>query len=99
MIAAATDTLAPEDVHVRTSLTGVPLRVAWAGREWRIVAEPLWWWEQRRWWRDRPAGGPIVPEVLVWRIDVVPARATRAEPRTLWLHRLGDRWSVERHQP
>lgn len=88
--AASPEVPAPTEVPVvvDTTSAGLPLRVHWAGRTHRVVADPVRWYERRSWWL-RPGAGV---EVEVWRVEVAVPRGAR----TLWLVRAEQGWSLVR---
>ena len=76
-----------QSVEVTLSATGLPLRVSWAGRSWRVCAEPVRWYERRAWWTTSPRAerghGPGLIDHEMWRLQV--RLGTRGAPRTLHL--------------
>ena len=41
-----------ESIEVARATDGMPLRVKWRGRDYRLVAEPQRWFERRKWWDE-----------------------------------------------
>lgn len=41
-------------VEVACTPAGVPLRVVWRGRTWRVGARPVRWYQRRAWWSEVP---------------------------------------------
>lgn len=89
-----------ESVDVACSPAGQPLRLTWQGRTYRIVAEPIRWYERRSWWTEekraeRGRGAGLVDHEI-WRIQ---ARLNeRSEIRTLDISHQVDtgRWRLIR---
>jgi Family of unknown function (DUF6504) len=89
-----------EAVEVVCSPAGQPLRLRWQGRSYRIVAEPVRWYERRKWWAEelraeRGRGAGLVDQEI-WRVQ---ARLNgRSQIRTLDLsHQVDtDRWRLIR---
>lgn len=75
-----------ERIEVACTPAGVPLRVRWNGRDYRLVAEPHRWFERRKWWDEGlrvPRGiGAGVVDYEVWRLQIAPG-AARGEGRTI----------------
>ncbi|MDJ0355479.1 DUF6504 family protein [Paenarthrobacter sp. PH39-S1] len=62
-----------EPVEVIRSAAGLPLRLNWQGRSYIIGAEPLRWYERRKWWAEesraeRGHGAGLVDHEI-WRIQ------------------------------
>ena len=100
-----------ESVDVVCAPTGEPAELRWGGRDYRVCAEPMRWYERRQWWaeeRRAPLGsGPGLVDHEIWRVQVLPAGkisqpATSAaeppEPLTLDLvrHAGSGRWRLLR---
>ena len=52
---------------------GQPLRVRRQGRVWKVVAEPVRWFERVAWWRTElraPKGEPFRIDSMVWQVQV-----------------------------
>lgn len=80
-----------EALAVECDDDGVPRRLSWRERRHVVVAEPVRWFERRRWWdeesrveRGRGAG---VVDHEIWRLQVRLEAAAGAEARTLDLSR------------
>ena len=76
-----------ESVDVDCDAEGVPVAVRWRGRSYRVVQEPVRWYERRAWWTEdarlpRDRGGGAVDQQM-WRVQV--QLAPRAELLTLEL--------------
>ncbi len=62
-----------EIIEVEFTTAGQPLRVRRQGRIWKIVAEPVRWFERVQWWRTElraPKGSPFRIDALVWQVQV-----------------------------
>src|SRR6476469_10934604 len=72
-----------ESVDVVCAPTGEPAELRWAGREYRVCAEPLRWYERRQWCaeeRRAPLGsGPGLVDHEIWRVQVRAAGDHAAE--------------------
>lgn len=89
-------------VTVGCTTAGVPLRLEWDGRSYVLAAEPVRWYERRRWWveerrAERGRGAGLVDHE-VWRIQVRPELARDAPLLTLDIshHRGSGRWRLVR---
>lgn len=87
-----------QSIQVDVTTSGMPLRVTWQGRVYKVVAEPVRWFERRRWWEHPepgeagPGGGVIDHEL--WRLQV---RLAPGEEVTTFdvSHRIGtSRWRM-----
>lgn len=81
-----------ESVEVQFTTAGQPLRVRRQGREWRVVAEPIRWFERFNWWESElraPKGSPFRIDALVWQVQVSLGART-SEPVT---------WELVHHAP
>lgn len=67
-----------EGIEVTCTPAGVPLRVRWQGRDYRLVAEPHCWFERRKWWEEKvriPRGaGAGLADYEMWRLQLAPLR-------------------------
>jgi hypothetical protein len=65
-----------EAVEVKCSPSGQPERVVWRGRVYRVVVEPVRWFERRKWWEEEPRAEPGRGAGLVdheiWRLQLRP---------------------------
>ena len=65
-----------ESVDVVCAPTGEPAELRWGGRDYRVCAEPVRWYERRQWWaeeRRAPLGsGPGLVDHEIWRVQVLP---------------------------
>ena len=72
-----------EGVDVVCTPAGQPSALTWAGRQYTVCAEPVRWFERRRWWAEEtraPLGtGPGLVDHEIWRVQVRPS-AANAEP-------------------
>ncbi|GAB2907608.1 hypothetical protein [Neomicrococcus lactis] len=63
-----------QSVEVECTPAGQPLRVHWQGREYRLAAEPVRWFERRKWWaedvRAERARGAGMVDHEIWRLQV-----------------------------
>ena len=85
---------------VDRTAAGVPERVEWKGRTYVVAAEPVRWFERRRWWTEerraeRGRGAGLVDHE-VWRVQVRLARASRSPLLTLDIshHLDSGRWRL-----
>ena len=74
-----------QSVEVALSQNGMPLRVTWGGRTWKVCARPVRWFERRAWWQEstraeRGHGAGLVDHEI-WRLQV--RLGERDAPRTL----------------
>ena len=89
-----------EGIEVVCSPAGMPLRLMWGGRTYKVGADPVRWYERRNWWEEetraeRGRGAGLV-DTEIWRVQ---ARVNdRSELRTLDLsHHVGSgRWRLIR---
>lgn len=63
-----------EAIEVTCTPAGVPLRVHWKGREYRLIAQPHRWFERRKWWEEglrvpRGSGGGLA-DYEIWRLQL-----------------------------
>lgn len=62
-----------QQITVAVTTTGMPLRLIWQGQEYTVAAEPVRWYERRRWWENpaRGAGAPGagVIDHEIWRVQ------------------------------
>lgn len=62
-----------ESIEVQWTTAGQPLRVRRQGRVWKVVAEPVRWFERFAWWETElraPKGSPFRIDSLVWQVQV-----------------------------
>lgn len=62
-----------EAIEVVCSPAGVPLRLTWGGHTYKVSAEPVRWYERRRWWEEearaaRGRGAGLVDHEI-WRVQ------------------------------
>lgn len=86
MVSGGTHGTFSESVDVVCAPTGEPAELRWGGREYRVCADPMRWYERRQWWaeeRRAPLGsGPGLVDHEIWRVQVLPAgRAARRKIR------------------
>lgn len=87
-----------EPVEVACSPAGEPVRLVWGNRTWRIVAEPVRWYQRRSWWaeeqRAEPGRGAGLVDHEIWRVQV--RLEGHRQIRTLDLSRQGNpgRWRL-----
>jgi hypothetical protein len=62
-----------EPVEVQTREDGRPVRFAWRGRLYVIIAVQEHWMVNREWWRE-PAPVPGQPELQFWRVEASAGR-------------------------
>lgn len=72
-----------ESIEVTRATNGMPLRVNWQGRDYRLVAEPQLWFERRKWWDENlriPRGiGAGVADYEMWRLQLVAVSGSQQE--------------------
>jgi hypothetical protein len=91
-----------QSVAVRCTTAGEPLRLEWNGRSYILAAEPVRWYERRKWWTEeqraeRGRGAGLV-DYEVWRVEVRLEQARQAPPLTLDVshHLDSGRWRLVR---
>ncbi|MCU1572532.1 MAG: hypothetical protein JWO93_614 [Micrococcaceae bacterium] len=62
-----------QSVEVSCAQNGLPLRLEWQGRTYRLGAEPVRWYERRNWWEEESraaagAGAGLV-DSEIWRVQ------------------------------
>lgn len=66
-----------ESVDVVCIASGEPAELHWGGRQYRVCAEPVRWYERRQWWAEEtraPLGsGAGLVDHEIWRVQVVPS--------------------------
>jgi hypothetical protein len=91
-----------QSLGVQCTTAGMPLRLDWQGRTYVVAAEPVRWYERRRWWaeehRAERGRGPGLVDHEVWRVQVRLARARNAPLVTLDIthHVDSGRWRLVR---
>jgi hypothetical protein len=87
-----------EAVEVACSPAGQPVRLVWGNRTYRIVAEPVRWYQRRSWWAEEQRAelgrGAGLVDHEIWRVQV--RLGERSQVRTLDLSRQGNpgRWRL-----
>lgn len=87
-----------ESVEVACSPAGQPVRLVWGNRTYRIVAEPVRWYQRRSWWAEEQRAelgrGAGLVDHEIWRVQV--QLGGRSQVRTLDLSRQGSpgRWRL-----
>ena len=84
-----------EPVEVQTREDGRPVRFAWRGRLYTVIAVQEHWLVNRDWWRET-APVPARPELQFWRVE---ASTGPGQPRgTYELRRdiAADTWTLRR---
>lgn len=87
-----------EAVEVACSPSGQPVRLVWGNRTYRIVAEPVRWYQRRSWWAEEQRAelgrGAGLVDHEIWRVQV--RLGGRSQVRTLDLSRQGrpGRWRL-----
>ncbi|MCY1158066.1 MAG: hypothetical protein MOP51_1088 [Citricoccus sp.] len=91
-----------QSVTVGCTTAGVPLHLGWNGRDYVLAAEPVRWYERRRWWTEehraeRGRGAGLVDHE-VWRVQVRLERARNSPLLTLDIshHLDSGRWRLVR---
>lgn len=91
-----------QSVGVAPDGHGVPRYLEWAGRRYVVAAEPVRWYERRKWWveerrAERGRGAGLIDHEI-WRLQVRLARARNAPLLTLDVahHRDSGRWRLVR---
>ena len=89
-----------ESIEVVSSPAGIPLRLSWQGRTYKVAAHPVRWYERRSWWEEEPRAkrghGPGLVDSEIWRVQ---ARLNnRSALRTLDISRqvASDTWRLIR---
>ncbi len=89
-----------QSVAVERTAAGAPARLEWDGRTYVVAAEPVRWFQRRRWWTEerraeRGRGAGLVDHE-VWRVQVRLARAPRSALLTLDIshHLDSGRWRL-----
>ena len=63
-----------QSIEVDCTPAGVPIRLRWQGREYKLAAEPVRWFERRKWWteevRAERGRGPGLVDYEVWQLQV-----------------------------
>jgi hypothetical protein len=91
-----------QSVGVERDTHGVPRYLDWNGRRYVVAAEPVRWYERRKWWveerRAERGRGPGLVDHEIWRLQVRLASARTAPLVTLDLahHRDSGRWRLIR---
>jgi hypothetical protein len=62
-----------EPVEVQTREDGRPVRFAWRGRRYAVIAVQEHWMVNRDWWRES-APVPEQPELQFWRVEASTGR-------------------------
>ncbi|REE02978.1 DUF6504 family protein [Citricoccus nitrophenolicus] len=91
-----------QSVAVGCTTAGAPERLEWNGRIYVLAAEPVRWYERRKWWTEerraeRGRGAGLVDHE-VWRVQVRLEKARNAPLLTLDLshHVDSGRWRLVR---
>ncbi|GAA1120208.1 DUF6504 family protein [Citricoccus alkalitolerans] len=91
-----------QSVAVGCTTAGAPERLEWNGRIYALAAEPVRWYERRKWWTEerraeRGRGAGLVDHE-VWRVQVRLEKARNAPLLTLDLshHVDSGRWRLVR---
>jgi hypothetical protein len=62
-----------EPVEVKTREDGRPVRFAWRGKRYTVIAVQEHWLVNRDWWRES-APVPARPELQFWRVEASTGR-------------------------
>lgn len=87
-----------QSVQVVLSAAELPLRLGWQGKEWRVCAQPVRWYERRAWWADSARAekghGPGLVDHEIWQLQI--RLGERDAPRTVYVsHQLETgRWRL-----
>ncbi|MGD6980340.1 MULTISPECIES: DUF6504 family protein [Citricoccus] len=91
-----------QSVGVERDGHGMPRYLVWEGRRYVVAAEPVRWYERRKWWVEerrveRGRGAGLIDHEI-WRLQVRLAAARRAPLLTLDIahHRDSGRWRLVR---
>lgn len=91
-----------QSIAVQCTAAGTPLRLEWKGRVYVVAADPVRWYERRKWWAEearavRGQGAGLVDQEI-WRVQVRLEKARRAPLVTVDLARRADsgRWQLIR---
>jgi hypothetical protein len=61
-------------MKVEVATNGMPVQVEWQGRVYRVIADPVRWYERRRWWEEEMhVGGGEGAGIIdheIWRLQV-----------------------------
>ncbi|MCC9193667.1 DUF6504 family protein [Arthrobacter sp. zg-Y916] len=70
-----------EAIEVVCSPAGIPLRLTWQGRTYKVAANPVRWYERRSWWEEEPRAerghGAGLVDSEIWRVQA------RLNPRSV----------------
>ncbi|MFC4372249.1 DUF6504 family protein [Citricoccus nitrophenolicus] len=91
-----------QSIAVQCTAAGTPLRLEWKGRVYVVAADPVRWYERRKWWAEearavRGQGAGLVDQEI-WRVQVRLEKARRAPLVTVDLAHRADsgRWQLIR---
>lgn len=63
-----------QSIEVDCTPAGVPIRMRWQGREYRLAADPVRWFQRRDWWKEELRAerghGPGLVDYEVWQLQV-----------------------------
>lgn len=88
-----------EAVEVVTDDQGYPVHLWWQNRGYDVVAEPVRWFDRRRWWveearAERGRAGLVSQEI--WRIQIQDPRTASRSTVDVGRSLPADRWRLLR---
>ena len=83
----------PIEVHTRED--GRPVRFAWRGRLYAVIAVQEHWMVNRDWWRES-APVPARPELQFWRVEAQPGPGQPTGTYELRRDIAADTWTLRR---
>lgn len=91
-----------QSIAVQRTAAGVPLRLEWDGRIYVVAAEPVRWFQRRKWWAEeqraeRGRGAGLVDHEI-WRVQVRLEKARNGPLVTVDIahHADSGRWRLVR---
>ncbi|MGW9550900.1 hypothetical protein ACWG8W_07585 [Citricoccus zhacaiensis] len=89
-----------KSVAVQLTTAGMPMRVQIEGRIYTVAAEPLHWYERRKWWTEehraeRGRGAGLVDHE-VWQLQVQLSQRAPLHTIELRRHEQSGRWELIR---
>jgi hypothetical protein len=84
-----------EPVEVQTREDGRPMRFAWRGKRYAVIAVQEHWMVNRDWWRES-AAVPARPELQFWRVEASTDRGLEAGTYELRRDAAAGTWTLRR---